>query len=121
MSDHDHDHDHDHDRARGPVLIGVAAANTGPDETARRKSVLLLTPTTVAPGSPFWVSQLCAETLATLSTMAQYTPPCTMPAGWCSLGCRRPVVRRYRQSASSSHTSDQEIATPMSGFKVQPP
>ncbi len=27
MSDHGHDHDHDHDRARGPVLIGVAAAN----------------------------------------------------------------------------------------------
>jgi hypothetical protein len=31
------------------------------------------------------------------------------------------VVCGYRQLATSSHTTDQGIATPMAGLKVQPP
>src|ERR1700712_5677649 len=78
---------------RRPLWIGVETAVTVPDEMARRKSVLLFTPTTVPP-LPEAVSQTCAETLARLSTIEQYTPPCTIPHG-CSreslmVSCARP-------------------------------
>jgi hypothetical protein len=36
-------------------------------------------------------------------------------------GRREAGSRRYRLAATSGHTIDQEAATPMTGFKVQPP
>lgn len=77
---------------RRPRWIGSETAVTVPDPIARRKSVLLLTPTTVPP--PFADSQMWPDTLARLSTIEQYTPPCTMPQGCSSLSwivsCARP-------------------------------
>src|ERR1700692_4351711 len=52
-----------------PRWIGVATAYTVPALIARRKSVLLLTPTTVPP--PFSESQVWPQTLDRLSTIAQ--------------------------------------------------
>ena len=54
-----------------------------PDEMARRKSVLLLTPTTVPP--PFSLNQTWPDMLARLSMIEQYTPPWTIPQGCSSL------------------------------------
>ncbi|SHU27781.1 Uncharacterised protein [Mycobacteroides abscessus subsp. abscessus] len=64
--------------------MGVDAAVRVPVEIARRKSVLLLTPTTALSSPSTLARQTNADTLATLSTTEQYTPPCTIP--W---GCRR--------------------------------
>src|SRR3954447_12458009 len=69
---------------RRPRWIGVDTAVTVPDEIARRKSVLLLTPTTV-PRSPLSANQTAPDTLARLSMIVQYTPPCTIPHGCSSL------------------------------------
>ena len=52
---------------RRPRWIGVDIAVTVPEEMARRKSVLLLTPTTFPP--PLSASQTAADTLARLSTI----------------------------------------------------
>ena len=51
------------------AMIGVDTAVTMPAVIARRKSVLLLTPTTLFP--PPSPQPRAAETLATLSTIAQ--------------------------------------------------
>jgi hypothetical protein len=49
--------------------MGVDSAVTVPDEMARRKSVLTLTPTTVPP--PFSQSQAYPDSLARLSMIEQ--------------------------------------------------
>jgi hypothetical protein len=36
------------------------------------------------------------------------------------LACQEAASRQYRHPATCSHTGDQEIAAPMTGFEVQP-
>jgi hypothetical protein len=97
--------------------MGVDTAVTVPDETALKKSVLLLTPTTVPP-SPWALSQVWADVLARLSMIEQYTPPCTMPHG-CSrssfrVSCARPpsgVSSRIFSPSTSSKPAVTEFVT----------
>ena len=66
------------------AVHGLGYAVDSARRIARRKSVLLLTPTTLPP--PLAASQTTADVLAIDSIIEQYTPPWTMPIGWSSLG-----------------------------------
>src|SRR5690348_5293948 len=77
---------------------------------ARRKSVLLLTPTTCPP--PLSPSHTCPERLARPSTMEQYTPPCTMPHGCSSLSviCNR---ARPPSAVNSMYSTPSSLSNPL--------
>src|SRR5690348_10770768 len=77
---------------------------------ARRKSVLLLTPTTCPP--PLSLSHTCPDRLASPSTMEQYTPPCTMPHGCSSLSV---IFSRARPPSvvSSTYSTPSSLSNPL--------